>query len=411
MDNGEHKAVTNFREYLRIKSVHPNPDYEGCIEWIKRQATEIGLEFNIVEFPKPAEFAVWLTWPAKTPTLSSILLNSHIDVVPVDETKWTRDPFAAEKDSDGNIYARGTQDMKSVGVQYLEAIRNLKAKGFVPLRTIHVLFVPDEEVGGSKGMAPFVKSPEFAKLNVGFALDEGITSPVDEIILTYAERAICQVKFTAKGTTGHSLILHENTAGEKIQKVINRLMEFRAQEKARLESDPNLLLGDVTTVNLTMLGGGMQINICPTELSASFDIRLTPKWKKEELLRFLDEICEEAGPEVTYNYVFQSLDYTGVTTLDDSNKWWSTFKSTCEDIGVKLKPIIMPGATDIRYVRQQGIPAFGFSPINNTPVLLHANDEFLNESVFLRGIEIYEMIIWNLANIPGYNLFQFPKLF
>lgn len=32
--------------------------------------------------------------------------------------------------------------MKSVGVQYLEAIRNLKAKGFVPLRTVHVLFVP-----------------------------------------------------------------------------------------------------------------------------------------------------------------------------------------------------------------------------------------------------------------------------
>lgn len=71
----------------------------------------------------------------------------------------------------------------------------------------------------------------------------------------------------------------------------------------------------------------------------------------------------------------------------------------------------MPGATDIRYVRQQGIPAFGFSPINNTPVLLHANDEFLNEATFLRGIEIYEMLIWNLANIPGYNLFQLPKFF
>ncbi len=71
----------------------------------------------------------------------------------------------------------------------------------------------------------------------------------------------------------------------------------------------------------------------------------------------------------------------------------------------------MPGATDIRYVRQKGIPAFGFSPINNTPVRLHANDEFLNESVFLRGIEIYEMLIWNIANIPGYNLFQLPKLF
>lgn len=38
-----------------------------------------------MEFPKPHEFAVWLTWKGKTPALTSILLNSHIDVVPVDE--------------------------------------------------------------------------------------------------------------------------------------------------------------------------------------------------------------------------------------------------------------------------------------------------------------------------------------
>lgn len=63
-----------------------------------------------------------------------------------------------------------------------------------------------------------------------------------------------EIKVTAKGTTGHSLILHENTAAEKLQFVINRLLEFRSQEKTRLESNPELSLGDVTTVNMTMLG-------------------------------------------------------------------------------------------------------------------------------------------------------------
>lgn len=58
---------------------------EGCISWLQKQANEIDLEYNIVEFPKPYEFAVWLTWKGKTPALTSILLNSHIDVVPVDE--------------------------------------------------------------------------------------------------------------------------------------------------------------------------------------------------------------------------------------------------------------------------------------------------------------------------------------
>jgi len=32
--------------------------------------------------------------------------------------------------------------MKGVGMQYLEAVRRLKAKGFTPERTIHVTFVP-----------------------------------------------------------------------------------------------------------------------------------------------------------------------------------------------------------------------------------------------------------------------------
>lgn len=35
------------------------------------------------------------------------------------------------------------------------------------------LLLSDEEVGGQKGMEKFVEHPEFKKLNIGFALDEG----------------------------------------------------------------------------------------------------------------------------------------------------------------------------------------------------------------------------------------------
>jgi aminoacylase len=43
-------------------------------------------------------------------------------------------------------------------LQYLEAIRKLQAKGFKPERSIHVLFVPDEEIGGHDGMEQFIAS-------------------------------------------------------------------------------------------------------------------------------------------------------------------------------------------------------------------------------------------------------------
>lgn len=45
-------------------------------------------------------------------------------------------------DNQGNIYARGAQDMKCVGIQYLEAIRRLKKDNVTVRRTIHILFVP-----------------------------------------------------------------------------------------------------------------------------------------------------------------------------------------------------------------------------------------------------------------------------
>ena len=58
------------------------------------------------------------------------------------QEKWTHDPFSADKDENGNIYARGSQDMKCVTMQYLEALRRFKTKGLTFKRTIHLGFMP-----------------------------------------------------------------------------------------------------------------------------------------------------------------------------------------------------------------------------------------------------------------------------
>lgn len=70
------------------------------------------------------------------------MLNSHTDVVPVFPENWTHPPFGAEIDAEGKIFARGAQDMKCVGMQYLAAIRALKKDGVTMKRTIHVVYVP-----------------------------------------------------------------------------------------------------------------------------------------------------------------------------------------------------------------------------------------------------------------------------
>ena len=88
-----------------------------------------------------------MTWPGTEPSLPAVMLNSHTDVVPVFPEHWTYPPFDAHKDAKGDIYGRGTQDMKCVGIQHIEAVRRLREQGKTFKRTIHLVFVPEEEVG------------------------------------------------------------------------------------------------------------------------------------------------------------------------------------------------------------------------------------------------------------------------
>lgn len=148
---------------------------EPIVQFLRKLAEQLELVFK-VEHPATIEKpTVVLSWIGSKPELPSILLNSHMDVVPVFEEFWTHKPFAADIDAEGKIFARGAQDMKCVGMQYLGAIRALKKAGIVLERTLHVTFVPDEEIFGPEGMKAFVGTEAFKNLNLGFALDEGET--------------------------------------------------------------------------------------------------------------------------------------------------------------------------------------------------------------------------------------------
>uniref|UniRef100_A0A1B6MHW6 N-acyl-aliphatic-L-amino acid amidohydrolase n=2 Tax=Graphocephala atropunctata TaxID=36148 RepID=A0A1B6MHW6_9HEMI len=391
----EHPAVTNFREYLRIPSVHPDINYDECVKFIKKQANSLGLLWMVYSCA-PGKPVVVLTWTGSRPELPSLLLNSHMDVVPAYPEKWTHDPFAAEKDDQGNIYGRGAQDMKSVGIQYLEAIRRLKKNGVTLKRTIHVTFVPDEEKGND-GMCKFVNTPEFRSLNVACSLDEARASPEDHFYVYYGERTIWKPVVTCTGDTGHGSAFVKNTAASKARVVINRFLDWRQQELDKLQSDPSLTVSDVTTVNLTTLNGGVQMNVVPAEIKLGFDIRLSSDNDFNTVTKKLEGYCQEAGEGTSITYE-SKYPIVPPTCIDDSNPWWNAFRRAADKMGLHLKPIITPGGTDSRFLRVLGISAFGFSPMNNTPTLLHDNDEFLNEKVFLRGIDIYYGLIKSLAN-------------
>lgn len=245
--------ISRFQQYLRINTAQPNPNYYEAAEFIIAEAKSLSLESQSIEFVNGKPL-VLLKWPGKDPTLQSILLNSHTDVVPVEPTKWVHPPFDAHVQN-GNVYARGSQDMKCVGLQYLEAIRKLKASGFKPLRDVYLSFVPDEEIGGHDGAAKFANSEVFDRMNVGIVLDEGLPSTNENYRLFYAERSPWWLVIKATGSPGHGAKLYDNSAMENLFKSIESIRRFRGAQfdlvKAGLMAE-----GEVVSVNMVALKAG-----------------------------------------------------------------------------------------------------------------------------------------------------------
>ena len=194
------------------------------MELLQKECQARGFETKVFAFVK-GKPVLLATKTGTDPSLPSLLLNSHYDVVPADDKLWTlAEPFSADI-VDGNIVGRGTQDMKCVCVQHLEALSRVGDL----LRTVHITFVPDEEIGGVDGLGTFVQSDDFKKLNVGCALDEGLANPLPTTnTVFYGERAIFWIRIKAKGSVGHGSRFVKDTAVPKIISAVNRFLEFRA---------------------------------------------------------------------------------------------------------------------------------------------------------------------------------------
>ncbi|GAA0167288.1 hypothetical protein LIER_22256 [Lithospermum erythrorhizon] len=412
------ESINHLRAYLQINTAHPHPDYSSAISLLTNFASSVpNLKAQTLHFtPNKTKPLLLLTLPGSNSSLTSILLNSHIDSVPAETSKWSHPPFSAHYAPDGKIFARGAQDDKCIGIQYLEAIKNLATNqehGFKPVRTVHVSFVPDEEVGGFDGMAKFVESNEFKELNVGFVLDEGQASPVEEYRVFYADRSPWHVVIKAVGEPGHGARMYDNSALENLMKSVEMISKFRESQfdmvKAGLAAN-----SEVISVNPVYLKAGIAstegfvMNMQPSEAEAGFDVRMPPTADPELVRRKISQEWAPAWRNMSYQITEKGplRDYMGkplLTHPDESNPWWSVLKQAIEAAGEKLnaKAEILGSTTDARFMRQMGIPAFGFSPMKNTPILLHDHDEFLVDTVFMEGIKVYESIIKSLSSYIG----------
>ena len=421
-------AILSFCESIRINTVSgigPQGGYQAFVDFLTKELEGAGVDKCWV-LPESLEGKPILvaTIEGEAPEKAQILFNAHYDVVPVMQEDWTVPAFDAVC-KEGKIYGRGTQDMKCALMGYVCAVKKLLSGGFKPHRTIHLTFVPDEEIGGADGMSVMLKSSWYEGIDIAIAFDEGLASEDDQYSVFYGERLPWWIKMTSKGNTGHASRFIEDTAVSSIIQVVNSALEFREEQRQKLHKGcanehacshsvaRKTTLGDVTSLNVTVLKAGVQaggrdvLNVIPATAEAGFDIRISPHQPPEEVEEMLNSWCETVNKrkkatgddgKVTWCHYNPALDKHHTTDCSDENPWWHLFRSTLYDkFDITLRPGVFPAATDSRFLRALGVKAFGFSPMRNCPILLHENDEYIPETTFLEGIEVYCEVISSLS--------------
>lgn len=109
---------------------------------------------------------------------------------------------------------------------------------------------------------------------------------------------------------------------------MNKILDWRTKEIEKLRS-LGLDIGEVTSVNMTKIEGGCQLNVVPPEFSAGFDVRLAVNANYRLIEDTIIGWCHEAGHGVRLDVIKKDAE-TVPTRLDDSNHWWLRFKTECD---------------------------------------------------------------------------------
>ncbi len=428
------QTIELVRQLIRINTSNPPGNEAEAVQFLESVLMDHGMDVTVFT-PVKGKANLMAKIEGKRHGNPVVLLN-HIDVVPARAEQWDMDPFGAEV-RDGYIYGRGAIDMKAQTICHLVAFMNIRAEGILPERDILFLATCDEEVGGGYGLKYMLRDVKELR-QASFVLSEG-GGIIEENGKTTAqiavsEKRLAQFVVRAAGAGGHGSMPHGDNANEKVVHAAQAILSHQwpmkptavvsAYFKGVFEHDASLSVPFTTmtemvkektfrriiednpvynallrnTVTLTVLRGGDKVNVIPSVAEAHFDARILPSESRE---RFFEKIRKLAGDGVTVEAVEQKEDDQPGRS-DFRTPWFRGLQAiTKRHFGdIPVLPFVTTGATDMRYLRELGITAYGFFPVRISADDLrrmHGVNERISIENLLEGCEVTKEIVRFLA--------------
>ncbi len=385
-------------------------------------------------------YALLYEWNGKDPTLQPIILMAHQDVVPVVEKNWVVPPFSGKIDGT-YIWGRGSWDDKGSMIVILESVEKMLSEGFIPERSIYLVFGADEEIYGL-GAKSVADELQKRGIRVAMVLDEGmviaegsvpmISQPVALVALS--EKGKMTVEMNCKCEGGHSSMPQNETTISVLSDAILQLTKHQPAPQftqpvvefirylgpetswpARIVFANRWLLGGIlkgiyisspagnamlrTTTAPTIVKSGIQDNVLPSEGVATVNFRILPGDNSSKIMERISKYVDEK--RITFKPVGNIKEPSKVSPVD--GKQFDLLHRTVKECfeNTIVAPTLMIGGTDSYQFSNISDAIFRFAPYQITSEELaknHGDNERLKIESYKAMINFYYRLIKNVQS-------------
>jgi len=280
----------------------------------------------------------------------------HVDVVPAGDN-WDTNPFVPVI-KEGNIYARGTQDMKSGVAAFVQTCKEVEDFN----GTLSILLTSDEEGEATYGTVIMLEHLKAQGMLPDYCI---VAEPTCEIefgdTIKIGRRGSINGYLTIQGKQGHAA--YPEKAINPVHQIASILEKIAG---VNLDNgDDNFAPSQMV---ITDIRAGMEVtNVTPSSLKLMFNVRNSTKTTQEEIRLHI----EKHFKDLDYSLELTQGSYPFVT-IHDSKVVENLTRSIQSITRKEAKLSTAGGTSDARFMGAFGIDVVEFGVINDT---IHAPNE------------------------------------
>lgn len=346
-------------ELIRRPSV--TPDDAGCQELLAARLTTMGFAVEFINHGKVTNL-----WARRGDSGPLLVFAGHTDVVPAGPlTQWHGDPFAP-RISEGNLYGRGSADMKGSLAAMLTAVADYVAQQPAtgqPSGSIGFLLTSDEEGPAVDGTVRVMETLRQRGERIDWCL-VGEPSSARQLgdTVRVGRRGSLSGRLTFMGKQGH--VAYPERARNPIHLALPVLLALTERQWDR--GDPPF---PPTSLQISNIHGGTGAgNVIPGILSVDLNFRYSPAVTAKALSGQVEQILDQGACEWRAEWQHSASPFvTRQGRLIDATR-----RAIIQVQGIEPELSTGGGTSDGRFIAPTGAEVVELGLLNTT---IHAVDE------------------------------------